>query len=62
VLQGIEGEVGQTGDVRALGVDPEHAALVSRSVTELEHERLRIAMESAAPSDRRRRQPLLFPL
>jgi hypothetical protein len=37
VLQRIEGEVGETGDIRALGMDAEHAALVARSVTEVEH-------------------------
>ena len=38
VLQGVEGEVGEAGDIRARGVDAEDAALVARSVAELEHE------------------------
>ena len=37
VLQGVEGEVGEAGDIRARGVDAEDAALVARSVAELEH-------------------------
>ena len=37
VLEGVEGEVGETGDIRALGVDAEDAALVARSVAELVH-------------------------
>jgi hypothetical protein len=37
VLEGLEGEVGEAGDIRALRVDAEHAALVARSVAELVH-------------------------
>ena len=38
VLQRVEGEVGEPGDIRAWSVDAEHAALVARSVTEFEHD------------------------
>ena len=37
VLQRVQGEVGETGDIRPRGLDTEHAALVARSVTEVEH-------------------------
>jgi hypothetical protein len=37
VLQRVQSEVRETGDIRAWGMDAEHAALVARSVTEVEH-------------------------
>jgi hypothetical protein len=37
VLQGVQREVRETGDIRARSLDAEHAALVARSVTEVEH-------------------------
>ena len=43
MLEGVEGEVGEAGDIRARGVDAEDAALVARSVAELEHGMARIA-------------------
>jgi hypothetical protein len=38
VLEGVQREVGETGDVVLRGVDPEDAALVTRSVAFVEVE------------------------
>ena len=48
VLQGIEGEIGEAGDIGAWGADAEDAALVARSVAELEHGK---AQDSGAPGE-----------
>ena len=61
VLQRVEGEVGEAGDIRAGGVDAEDAALVARSVAELEHEGRRIAARPARTARMDVRSALTFP-
>ena len=61
VLQGIEGEVGEAGDIGARGADAEDAALVARSVAELEHERRRIAARPARTARTDVHSALTFP-
>jgi hypothetical protein len=38
VLERVEGEVREAGDIRAWGVDAEDAALVAWSIAEIEHD------------------------
>ena len=45
VLERVEGEVRQAGDIGAGGMDAEHSALVARAVTEVDHD---VAEDSGA--------------
>ena len=57
VLKRVEGEVGETGDVVIGRVDPEHTALVTRSVAQLEVDWRSFHRGSSRRADRFRTTP-----